>query len=59
MESILDFSKEFDAPFLDKVVTSFYHGTGEEVSPPSLLSGLSLPSLAFPEGRFLTIADKH
>jgi len=34
MESILDFEKELDVPFLDKVVTSFYRGSGPEVSPP-------------------------
>lgn len=31
MESILDFDKELDIAFLDKVVTSFYHGSGSEV----------------------------
>jgi hypothetical protein len=32
MESILDFDRELDLPFLDKVVTSFYHGSGPDVS---------------------------
>lgn len=31
MESILDFDKELDIAFLDKVVTSFYHGSGPDV----------------------------
>jgi hypothetical protein len=31
MESILDFDKELDIPFLDKVVDSFYHGSGPDV----------------------------
>jgi len=31
MESILDFDKELDLAFLDKVVTSFYHGSGPDV----------------------------
>jgi hypothetical protein len=31
MESVLDFDKELDVPFLDKVVTSFYHGSGPDV----------------------------
>jgi exportin-1 len=30
MESVLDFDKELDVPFLDKVVTSFYHGSGPD-----------------------------
>lgn len=41
MESILDFDKELDVPFLDKVVTSFYHGSGPNVpllSPPKYIS---------------------
>jgi len=35
MESILDFDKELDIPFLDKVVTSFYRGSGPEVYSPT------------------------
>jgi hypothetical protein len=31
MESILDFDKELDIQFLDKVVDSFYHGSGPDV----------------------------
>jgi hypothetical protein len=40
MESILDFDKELDLAFLDKVVTSFYHGSGPDVRfpiPPGVL----------------------
>jgi len=33
MESILDFDKELDIAFLDKVVTSFYHASGPDVFP--------------------------
>jgi len=32
MESILDFDRELDVGLLDKVVTSFYRGSGPEVS---------------------------
>ena len=42
MESILDFDKELDLPFLDKVVTSFYHGSGPDVTFPPLLVSLVL-----------------
>jgi hypothetical protein len=34
MDTILDFDKELDPAFLDKVVTSFYHGSGPEVRTP-------------------------
>lgn len=34
MESILDFDKELDLAFLDKIVTSFYHGSGPDVPCP-------------------------
>lgn len=32
MDTILDFDKELDVAFLDNVVTSFYHGSGPDVS---------------------------
>ena len=50
MESILDFDKELDLPFLDKVVTSFYHGSGPEVSSPFSLLPVILtpPPINFP-----------
>jgi hypothetical protein len=37
MESILDFDKDLDIPLLDKVVSSFYHGSGPDVSFPAPL----------------------
>ena len=42
MDSILDFDKELDLPFLDKVVTSFYHGSGPDVYSLSLVSAFPL-----------------
>ena len=42
MESILDFDKELDLPFLDKIVTSFYHGSGPDVPSLCFLSLVSL-----------------
>ena len=32
MEAILDFNKELDVGLLDRVVTTFYQGVGQEVS---------------------------
>ena len=67
MESILDFDKELDLPFLDKVVTSFYHGSGPDVTSPlvsspflSLFFSLSfslIPSLKFLRRNFCIIAN--
>jgi exportin-1 len=45
MESILDFDKDLDIPLLDKVVSSFYHGSGPDV-PPLPLPGSSALSVS-------------
>jgi len=47
MESILDFDKELDIAFLDKVVTSFYHGSGPDVFPLLLFAFSNFLSLPF------------
>lgn len=48
MESILDFDKELDLAFLDKVVTSFYHGSGPDVnSPPAPFNLVPLLEASF------------
>jgi exportin-1 len=51
MESILDFDKELDLPFLDKVVTSFYHGSGPDVTFPSSSSSRFYPFSFFPSSK--------